>query len=58
MLSLKKALEKIKLPTNLIEIVMELYENRKLSIITEFGNTEFIEAGDGIDQGEVLSPLI
>ena len=58
MVSLKKALERIKLPTKLIEIVMELYKNRKLSVITEFGNTEFIEAGDGIDQGEVLSPLI
>ena len=58
MVSLKKALERIKIPTIINDIIMELYEDRQLSVITEYGNTEFIKAGDGIDQGEVLSPLI
>ena len=37
---------------------MNLFHERRLKIITAHGLTEEIVAGDGIDQGEVISPLI
>ena len=58
MMSFRKVLERIKFLVKLTNIIIELFKKRKLSIITKFGNTEFIEAGDGINQREVFSFLI
>ena len=35
-----------------------MFGRRKVGIITEFGTTEVFEAGDGIEQGETISPLV
>ena len=58
MVALRKAFERLRFSTKLTDFIIHLYERRRFSIITEYGNTEFFEAGDGIDQGEVLSPLV
>src|SRR5260364_180842 len=58
MSSLELALKRIKMPENLCKYILNLYQRRQFEIITTFGNTNQITAGDGIDQGEVLSPLV
>ena len=55
---LKKTLERIKIPAKLIDLVLLLFENRRSQIITAVGLTDPIELKDGIEQGEVLSPLL
>jgi exonuclease III/ribonuclease HI len=55
---LKKALLRIKLPNTLINFIISLYEKRKIKVITNYGLTDEFEAEDGIDQGEVISPLV
>ena len=55
---LKKALIRIKLPEVIISFILSLFEKRKIKIITSFGLTNEFEAEDGIDQGEVISPLV
>src|SRR5205807_81934 len=54
---LKKALIRIKLLEGIISLIMSLFERRKIKVITSFGLTEEFEAEDGLDQGEVISPL-
>ena len=54
---LKKSLERIKLPKNAVSFILSLYEKRKIKVITNFGLTKEFEAKDGLDQGEVISPL-
>ena len=55
---LKKALERIKIPHLLIQIIINLFTNRKNSVFTEFGNTDQYDIKIGIDQEEVISPLL
>jgi ribonuclease HI len=55
---LRKALERIKMPEYTIRFILSLYESRKIKVITSFGLTKEFEAEDGIDQGEVISPLV
>src|SRR5260363_218333 len=56
--SLELALRRVKLPERTIKYVLNLFHKRQLKIITAYGLTEEIIAGDGIDQEEVISPLI
>jgi hypothetical protein len=56
--SLELALQRVKIPRKTIEYILNLFHKRQLKIITAYGLTEEIVAGDGIDQGEVISPLI
>ena len=51
-------MERIKIPTNAIEFIINLFKNRVLKVITDFGLTQEIIAGDGLDQGETISPLL
>jgi Reverse transcriptase (RNA-dependent DNA polymerase) len=55
---LSKAMERIKIPSKAINFIINLFENRKLKAITSFGLTDEIIAGDGLDQGETISPLL
>ena len=55
---LEKVLLRIKLPKLAIDLIINLFKNRKLRIITDYGLTDEIIAGDGIDQGEIISPLL
>ena len=54
----KKTLERIKIPAKLIDLVLLLFENRRSQIITAVGLTDPIELKDGIEQSEMLSPLL
>ena len=58
MKSLQLALQRIKLPVEIVRFITELYSRREVSIITEFGLTKKFIAGDGIEQGETISPLV
>ena len=56
--SLELAMNRLKLPSKIIKIIINLFERRKAKVITALGPTDPYEAADGIDQGEVLSPLL
>jgi hypothetical protein len=55
---LQKAMERIKIPKKATSFIINLFKNRSLKAITEFGLTKEIIAGDGLDQGETISPLL
>src|ERR1043165_2815158 len=56
--SLEWALRRVKIPQKTRKYIINLFCKQQLKIITAYGLTEEITAGDGIDQGEVISPLI
>src|SRR6266542_4302308 len=58
MVPLEKALRRIRCPERFITFIINLFSKRSLSIITHYSPTPPFEAGDGIDQGEVMSPLL
>ena len=55
---LDKALQRIKIPENINRLIIALFKNRQFRTITAFELTDAITAGDGIDQGETISPLL
>ncbi|GES99530.1 RNA-directed DNA polymerase from mobile element jockey-like [Rhizophagus clarus] len=55
---LRMALLRIDIPTNIVNWIIDLFKHRSMRIITEFGLTNRITAGDGIDQGDAISPLL
>ena len=55
---LKKALDRIKLPPLFSQLIINLFVNRKNSIFTQVGLTDQYDVKIGIDQGEVISPLL
>src|SRR5690348_5364156 len=56
--SLDLAMRRLKFPQKTITFILNLFENRQSKIITDWGTTQCFEISDGIEQGEVLSPLI
>jgi hypothetical protein len=56
--NLAKALKRIKLPDKFVDFISNSLNNRTNKIITEFGFTEKYKVGNGIDQGEIMSPLL
>ena len=55
---LEKAMQRIKVPPKAISLITNLFKDRELRVITKLGLTDSIQAGDGIDQGETISPLL
>jgi hypothetical protein len=55
---LKKALLRIKVPEITIELILNLFQDRQSKIITHWGHTDAFSINDGIEQREVLSPLV
>jgi hypothetical protein len=55
---LERTVQKIKIPEKISNLILEPFRKRRLKIITSLGLTESITAGDGIDQGETISPLL
>lgn len=55
---LEHALNRIKFPPTLTTLIINLFKDRRMRIITKYGLSDSFVAGDGIDQGEVISPLI
>ena len=58
LMMMRKALERIKISELLIDFLLSLYNKRKIKVITEYGLTKEFAAEDGLDQGEVVSPLM
>ena len=56
--SLKLALQRIKIPVLGQSFILDLFDKKQTRIITALGLIEAITAGDRIEQGEVISPLI
>ena len=56
--SLKLALQRIKIPALGQSFIIDLFDKRQTRIITAVDPTETITAGNEIEQGEVISPLI
>ncbi|EXX66052.1 hypothetical protein RirG_127550 [Rhizophagus irregularis DAOM 197198w] len=57
-ISLKKAMERIKLLEQWINLVLDISHNRFNRVIVNNDLTEEYKVEDGIDQGEVWSPLL
>ena len=55
---LKLAMERLKIPSGFINLTLELFTNRYNSIITAYGSSDYYKMHIGIDQGEVISPLL
>jgi len=55
---LEKALERIKLPMSTKKFLLNLFNSRRIKVITSFSLTQEFTAEDGLDQGEVVSPLL
>jgi hypothetical protein len=56
--SLQLSLERLDMPRNFINWIIDLFRNRHINAITAFGFTPTIEGKDGIDQGDPISPLL
>ena len=55
---LKLAMLRLKIPVKLIDLILSVFTNRTNAIITENGYTPTYNVLIGIDQGEVISPLL
>ena len=58
MTTLELAMKRIKFLENLISFIKHLYKDHEIRVITDNGPTSFFIVSDGIDQREVISPLI
>jgi len=56
--TLVKAMERLRIPFGFINIIMKLFIPRLNRIFTAHGNTDPYVVFSGIDQGEVISPLL
>ena len=57
-LLLIKALERIKIPKEICQLVNNIFAERHNSVITNHGTTNLYLVHDGIDQGETITPLL
>ena len=55
---LSKALERIKIPNLFIKLIENSFNGRTNRVITDYGLTEEYKMVNGIDQGEIISPIL
>ena len=55
---LQKAMRQLKIPETFINLITNLFTNRKNHIFTTVGTTSPYELLTRIDQGEIISPLL
>jgi hypothetical protein len=55
---LKKAMDRLKIPTQFTEFILQLFQDRKNQVFTEYGLTDPYDVQIGIDQGEIISPIL
>ncbi|GBC01757.1 hypothetical protein RclHR1_43170001, partial [Rhizophagus clarus] len=55
---LKKAMDRIKLPQQFTHLILDLFKDRTNQVITAYGKTTAYNVLTGIDQGEVISPVL
>ena len=53
-----RALKRIKIPEKFINIIRNSLKDRKNRVITDLGMTDEYSMENGIDQGEIMSPLL
>jgi len=53
-----RALERLHIPFNFIRFILKMFGNRYNQVFTFFGNTDPYRVVSGIDQGEIISPLL
>jgi hypothetical protein len=51
-------MERLRIPTKLIDIIIRLFSDRENSVITNSGFTDPYNVLTGIDQGEIILPLL
>src|SRR5581483_8351202 len=56
--SLKKSMDRIKILKLISDLIINIFDHRQMQVITAIGNSNGFVAKDGIDQGEVISPLL
>ena len=56
--ALELSMRRIRLPESLITFIKQFYQDHEIRVIIDEGPTDFFIAGDGIDQGEVISLLM
>jgi len=55
---LRKAIERVKIPLACIDFILDFFTHRKNAVLTKGGISDFYNVQIGIDQGEVISPLL
>jgi hypothetical protein len=55
---LELAMNRIKIPSQVTQLITNIFENRTNTVITPFGPTSPYQVHDGIDQGDTISPLL
>ncbi|GBC08731.1 hypothetical protein RclHR1_08350001 [Rhizophagus clarus] len=55
---LKFALERIRLPASSVKLILSLFMNQSNRVFTAHGDTPSYQVRIGIDQGEMISPLL
>ena len=55
---LAKALQRIKVPNTIINLLNNILTQKQNNVITNHGNTNYYHVQDGIDQGETITPLL
>ena len=53
---IEHAFQRLKIPSSTTNLLINIYKNRKLRIITDFGLTEAFQVEDRIDQGKSYHP--
>ena len=51
-------MHRIKIPELIINLIINVFDRRQIKVITAVGLSDGFTANDGIDQGEVISPLL
>ncbi len=55
---LEKAMKRLKIPDSFTKLITNLFSNRKNQVITAVGLTDPYDMLIGIDQGEIISPIL
>src|SRR5213075_2158847 len=55
---LKLALQRIKIPSKIINLIVNIFTDRTNKVILNSSYTESYSVQDGIDQGETIAPLL
>src|SRR5437773_1405534 len=58
LIPLVKALKRIKIPLNINRFIIDLFDQRQMRVIINFGFFDIFTGEDGIDQGETISLLL
>src|SRR6266540_490798 len=53
-----QAMQRVKIPLNCINFILDFFTSWKNAVLTKGGLSEFYDVKIGIDQGEVISPLL